>query len=125
MYLKLLGPGAMPVGQSYPLDKELSLRPALKGTWGWGIWIPVCLLGGWHCHGWLPPPPVQDLLHTAFQHRTLWGGHTHTEERKRQKEPIVRGGAQGSYERGKGEVWGRAEKQSWTFGPQRWRRCWG
>lgn len=25
LYLKLLGPGAVPVGQSHPLDKELSL----------------------------------------------------------------------------------------------------
>lgn len=76
LYLKLLGPGAVPVGQSYPLDKELSLRSALKRTRRWGIWIPIYLLGGRHCHGWLPPPPMQDLLHTAFQHGALQDEHT-------------------------------------------------
>ena len=47
-YLKLLGPGAVPVGQSHPLDKELSLGSALKGAGGWGIRVPIRLLGRRH-----------------------------------------------------------------------------
>ena len=108
MYLQLLGPGAVPVGQAHPLDKELSLGSALKRSWWWGIRIPVCLLGGWHGHGWLPPPPVQDLLHTAFQHRTLRGGYK--QERKRQKEPHIRVGGWGSPTR-ESKVWCQGEEK--------------
>lgn len=96
-YLKLLGPGAVPVRQSYPLDKELSLRSALKRTGRRGIGVPIGLLRGWHGHGWLPPPPVQDLLHTAFEHGAL--GDRRTRGGNGQKEPIIRGrGGRGSHE---------------------------
>lgn len=108
LYLQLLGPGAVPVGQAHPLDKELSLGSALKRSWRWGIRIPVCLLGGWHGHRWLPPPPVQDLLHTAFQHRTLRGGYK--QERKRQKEPLISVGGWGSPTR-ESKVWWWGEKR--------------
>lgn len=109
-YLKLLGPGAVPVGQSYPLDKELSLRSTLKRTGRRGIGVPVGLLGGWHGYGWLPPPPVQDLLHTAFQHGALGDRRAQGGNRGR-KSHCYRRRRTGSHEGVKGQVKGQEGKE--------------
>lgn len=46
------------------------------------------------------------------------------EERKRQKEPVVRVEGQGSHKGSKTKS-GEEQRKSWTFGPPKWGRNWG
>lgn len=71
-HLQLADPGAVPVGEARPLDKELPLWVALEGGVGQRVvWLAV--RPGRHLgRQWrLAPRPVQDLLDFAFERRAL------------------------------------------------------
>lgn len=70
-HLQLSDPGAVPVGLSGQLYKELPLCPAFHWWWWQGVGWSVG--SGWNRNGrWrLTPSPVEDLLDTSLDWRTL------------------------------------------------------
>lgn len=70
-HLQLSDPGAVPVGLSGQLYKELPLCPAFHWWRWWGVGWSIG--SGWNRNGrWrLTPSPVEDLLDSSLDWRTL------------------------------------------------------
>lgn len=73
-YLQLSDPCTVPVGLPSQLDKELPLSSALHGWWQGGVRWGVRSGGNGDGRRRFTPSPVEDLLDTSFDWRTLEGG---------------------------------------------------
>lgn len=80
-HLQLSDPGTVPVGLPSQLDKELPLSSALHGWWWGGIRRGIRSRGNGDGRRRFTPSPVEDLLNSSFDWRTL-------EEGKRQSDPV-------------------------------------